>query len=114
MKQLFTIFILLSTVYCQGQSDSPLTLVKTIFARDSFPNLVKHITGEYNGHPNGTDLPANVKTDFLLLGQDEKRAVVNMTITDSLGKEFDTYVHLIKDSIWKVTAFRALAMHLIL
>ncbi len=112
MKQILYIFtlILLSTAYCQGQAESPLDLVKIIFAKDSFPDLEKHITGEYNGHPNGTDLPTNVKTDFLLLGQNEKKAVINLTITDSLGHQFDTYLHLKKEDVWKVTAFRALAM----
>jgi hypothetical protein len=112
MKQtLFLLtFVFLSTVYCQGQVENPLDLVKTIFAKDSFPDLEKHIKGEYNGHPNGTDLPAGVKTDFLLLGQNEKTAVINLTITDSLGHEFDTYLHLEKDDVWKIRAFRALAM----
>ncbi len=112
MKQLFSIItiVLLSTFYCQGQVDNPLALVKTIFAKDSFPDLYNHVAGEYNGHPNGTDLPSNITTDFLLLNQNEKTAVVNLTITDSLGHEFDTYLHLKKDSIWKILAIRALAM----
>ncbi|PHR22026.1 MAG: hypothetical protein COA38_18535 [Fluviicola sp.] len=87
-----------------------MALAKTIFARDTFPNLDKHITGEYNGHPNGTDLPENVTTDFLLLGQDEKKAVINITITDSAGQAFDGYLHFVKQDVWKITAFRALAM----
>lgn len=111
MKQLYIIltFLLLSTTLCQGQND-PLTLAKLIFARDSFPNLDKHVTGEYNGHPNGTDLPTNVTTDFLLLGQDEKTAVINITITDSAKQAFDGYLHFVKDDVWKVTSFRALAL----
>ena len=87
-----------------------MTLAKKIFAKDTFANLNKHITGEYNGHPNGTDLPAYVSTEFLLLGQDDKTAVVNLTIVDSTAQEFDTYLHFVKDDVWKVTAFRALAM----
>lgn len=112
MRQLFTILALslFSTINCHGQTDSPLALAKTIFAKDSFPSIDKRITGEYNGHPNGTDLPVNVSTHFLLLGQNEKTAVVNLTITDSLGHEFDSYLHFIKEDVWKVTAFRALAM----
>lgn len=119
MKLLITLltFAFFATASCQtstttnnNNNNNPLFLVKTIFAKDSFPDLDKHITGEYNGHPNGTDFPDNVTTDFLLLEQNEKTAVVNLTITDSLGQEFDTYLHLKKDSLWKVTAFRALAM----
>ena len=102
--------LLLSTISCKSQINDPLTLAKTIFARDSFPDLDKHVSGEYKGHPNGTDLPVTVSTDFLLLGQNEKTAVVNLTLTDSTEKEFDCYLHFEKDSIWKVTAFRALAM----
>ena len=101
---------LLLTTFCQGQID-PLTLVKKVFDKDTFPDLENHITKEYKGHPNGTDLPKNATTDFLLLGENEKTAVVNLTIIDSAGVEFDTYVHLIKEeNIWKIEAFRALAM----
>lgn len=112
MKQLFTILtlVLLSTIYSQGQTDTPLDLVKTIFSKEAFPNLDKHITGNYKGHPNGMDLPTNASTNFLLLEQKEKTAVVNVTIIDSLGSEFDAYLHLEKDTLWKITAFRALAM----
>ena len=88
-----------------------MTLVKTVFSKDTFPELENHITGEYKGHPNGTDLPKNVKKDYLLLGENEKTAVVNLTIIDSIGVEFDTYLHLVKEeNIWKIEAFRALAM----
>lgn len=111
MKRVYTLFILLfvSITLAQGQTD-PLSLSKAIFSRDSFPALQEHITGEYSGHPNGTDLPINSTTDFLLLDQNEKSAVVNVTITDSAGSSFDGYLHFIKTDNWKVTAFRALAM----
>jgi hypothetical protein len=32
-----------------------------------------------------------------------------MTILDSTGKGLDTYLHFVKDTVWKMTAFRALA-----
>jgi len=106
---ILAINLLLST-FCQAQID-PMTLVKTVFARDTFPELENHITGEYKGHPTGTDLPENVMRDYLLLGENENTAVVNLTIIDSIGVEFDTYLHLVKEeNIWKIEAFRALAM----
>lgn len=106
---ILAINLFLST-FCRAQID-PMSLVKTVFSKDTFPELENHITGEYKGHPNGTDLPKNVKKDYLLLGENEKTAVVNLTIIDSIGVEFDTYLHLVKEeNIWKIEAFRALAM----
>lgn len=112
MIQVLTILLifLLSTLICQTQLDDPMTLAQAIFSKDTFPDLHKHISGEYDGHPNGTDLSDNVTTKFLLLDQNEKTAVVNLTISDSIGKEFDTYLHFKKEGVWKVTAFRALAL----
>lgn len=104
------VFLLPCLSNCQEKTDYPLGLVKVIFAKDTFPALKDHVKGEYKGHPNGTDFADHVTTDFLLLGQDQETAVVNLTITDSTGRQLDAYVHLIKDSLWKVSAFRALAM----
>jgi hypothetical protein len=101
--------IWLSIVNCNGQDD-PLTLAKAIFARQKFENLNKHVTGEYIGRPNGTDLPNNVNILFELLDKNDKAAVVAMTIVDSTGNAFDTYLHFVNDNVWKVTAFRALAL----
>ena len=56
------------------------------------------------------DLQSGTVTHFLLLGQTSKKAVVAMTILDSTGKGFDSYLHFEKDSLWKMHAFRALAM----
>ena len=106
---LFTILILaVTTVY--GQNYEPLALAKKIFSKDSLPNTDNFITGEYKGRPNGQDLQSGSTTKFTLLGQTEKAAVVAMTILDSLGKGLDTYLHFEKDSVWKMSAFRALAM----
>ncbi len=99
----------MSVLNCNGQQD-PLTLAKTIFAREKFANLDKHVTGEYNGRPNGTDLPKTANTFFELLDKNDKVAVVAMTIVDSAGNTFDTYLHFVNDNVWKVTAFRALAL----
>jgi len=106
---LFTILILtVTTVY--GQTYEPLDLAKRIFGKDSLPNIDNFITGEYKGRPNGQDLQSGSTTKFTLLGQTEKAAVVAMTILDSLGKGLDTYLHFEKDTVWKMSAFRALAM----
>lgn len=99
----------MSTLSCNGQGD-PLTLAKMIFSRQKFADLDKHVTGEYNGRPNGTDLPKTANTVFELLDQNDKTAVVAMTIVDSAGNAFDTYLHFVNESVWKVTAFRALAL----
>jgi len=104
-----TIFILaVTTVY--GQTFEPLDLAKRIFGNDSLPNIANYITGDYKGRPNGQDLQKGSTKTFTLLGQTEKTAVVAMTILDSLGKGLDTYLHFEKDTIWKMIAFRALAM----
>jgi hypothetical protein len=106
---LFTILILtVTTVY--GQTYEPLDLAKKIFGKDSLPNIDNFITGEYKGRPNGQDLQSGSTTKFTLLGQTEKTAVVAMTILDSSGKGLDTYLHFEKDTVWKMSAFRALAM----
>ena len=105
---LTTLILTVTTVY--GQTYEPLDLAKKIFGKDSFPNIDNFITGEYKGRPNGQDLQSGSTTKFTLLGQTEKTAVVTMTILESLGKGLDTYLHFEKDTVWKMNAFRALAM----
>lgn len=105
---LTTLILTVTTVY--GQNYEPLDLAKKIFGKDSLPNIDNFITGEYKGRPTGQDLQNGSTTKFTLLGQTEKAAVVEMTILDSLGKGLDTYLHFEKDTIWKMSAFRALAM----
>ena len=93
-----------------GQVYEPVDLAKKIFGKEKFKEIRKHCTGEYNGNPNGQDLQKGAQTKFRLLGQTDITAVVNMTIVDSAGNGFDTYLHFEKDTIWKLEAFRALAM----
>jgi hypothetical protein len=93
-----------------GQTYEPLDLAKKIFGKNSLPNIENYTSGEYKGRPNGQDLQESATTKFLLLGQTEKTAVVAMTILDSTGKGLDTYLHFEKDTVWKMSAFRALAM----
>jgi hypothetical protein len=109
IKALFAILILLgSDAY--GQHIEPLELARKIFGKDSLPDIGNYIAGEYNGKPSGRDLQERATTKFILLGQTDTTAVVGMTILDSSGKGFDTYLHFRKDTGWKMTAFRALAM----
>lgn len=102
------IFLCFSTISF-AQSD-PLSLAKLIFAQERFSDINNHITGEYEGRPNGTDLPENVTTDFLLLDKNDVTAVVNITISDTSGSTLDTYLHFVKEDVWKASAFRGLAM----
>lgn len=111
MKNLFFILIIFSSIQSSfSQSYEPIELAKVIFNKDSFPDINNYITGEYNGHPNGTDIPKQVKASFLLLGQNNETAVVNITFSDGKNPDYDTYLHFKNDSVWKATAFRALAM----
>ncbi|MFN0203728.1 MAG: hypothetical protein ACKVTZ_19530 [Bacteroidia bacterium] len=93
-----------------SQDFEPLALAKQIFENEKFPNIGNYVTGEYDGRPSKQDLAKGVMTQFLLLEQKDKKAVVSMTISDPTGKAMDTYLFFEKDSIWKMSAFRALAM----
>ena len=103
-----TLLLTFTTVY--GQTYEPLDLAKKIFSKVTLPNIENYVAGEYEGKPNGKDLPDGSITKFTLLGQTDKTAVVGMTVLDSIGKGFDTYLHFEKDKSWKMTAFRGLAM----
>ncbi|MBA5246058.1 hypothetical protein H1R16_00625 [Marnyiella aurantia] len=103
-----TLLLTITTVY--GQTYEPLDLAKKICSKVTLPNIENYVAGEYEGKPNGKDLPDGSITKFTLLGQTDKTAVVGMTVLDSIGKGFDTYLHFEKDKSWKMTAFRGLAM----
>lgn len=110
MKLTLLLFILtLSKAYSQT-SILPLNLAKKIFSKAKFTDIKKYCTGEYKGRPNGTDIDKNATLQFILLSQTVDKAVVAVTIIDKTGKGLDTYLHFSKESIWKVNAFRALAM----
>jgi len=94
-----------------SQDYTPMELSKLVFGKEKFPNLRKHSTGEYKGHPNGLDLPKLSSRKFLLLGETNNKAVIAMTVLDTNGKGVDTYLHFEKDKIWKLHAFRALALN---
>jgi hypothetical protein len=112
MRQLLLLFPVLILLFScnHKQSYDPLSLSQRIFSREAFPEIEKYSAGEYKGHPNGQDLAQSINTSFRLLQQTDSLAVVNVTITDSAGGASDAYLYLKKDSVWKVTAFRALAM----
>ncbi len=101
---------MLSITITYGQKFEPLALAKKLFGKDSVTNMGDYITGEYKGQPNGQSFPKDVIIVFSLLGQKDKTAVVAMTILDSSGNGLDTYLHFEKDTVWKMNAFRALAM----
>lgn len=105
---LSTLILTLTTAY--GQTYEPLDLAKKIFSQDGLPNIDNYITAEYHERPNVQDLQAGSTKQFTLLGQTETTAVVAMTIFDTLGEGFDAYFHFEKDTIWKISAFRDLAM----
>lgn len=113
MKAILLYLLLLFTLTtntCYSQSLEPMEVARRIFAKTPFIALKHYSTGEYQGHPNGQDLPLTATTRFLLLGQDNEKAVVAMTIQVEAGQIVDTYLHFRKDTIWKLFAFRALAM----
>jgi hypothetical protein len=117
MRKFIFFSILISQLFSlQGyaQFNDPLLLTKRIFSRDTFPEIKKYSTHEYEGHPNGRDFREGLKVSFTLLGKGLKEtdstAVVNITLSDGHGNGADLYLHLKKDTIWKAAAFRALAM----
>jgi len=110
-KLLATLILLLIFGITNAQKIEPLELVKKVFTDKKFAKKTnRYSKGEYNGHPNANDLLANATLNFRLLDMSENTAVVNVTISDSLGKGIDTYAHLEKNRKWKINALRALAM----
>lgn len=107
----FTITFLLSLLNCiliYSQNYEPIDLAKKLFQTD-FPDVKNYSKDEFEGRPNKSNLDKNSNLSFRILNQNEKKAVVNITITDSLGKGFDSYLHFEKDKTWMITAFRGLA-----
>lgn len=110
LKQTLLLLSMLSVSALQGQNYEPIELAKEIFSPKKFSDLKRYCTGEYKGNPNGQDLQKGTRTSFRLLRQTNSHAVVKLTLLDPAGKGFDAYLHFEKDSIWKLEAFRALAM----
>jgi hypothetical protein len=104
------VLFLIITIRVNGQAYEPLDLAKKIFSPDSLIGIENYITGEYQGRPNGQDLQKGTQTKFLSLGETEDKSVIAMTILDSAGNGLDTYLYFQKDTNWKMSAFRSLAM----
>lgn len=111
MKSLLLSFLLLMLTSVKAQDLEPFELVQKIFTDQAFAKKSSnYATGEYNGHPNANDINEAARLSFRLLEQSDSMAVVNMTVRDTTGYAFDTYVHLEKSTQWKINAFRGLAM----
>lgn len=91
---------------CSRQASRPIDIAREVFKPGTSPDFIdKHSTGDYSGHPNGSDLPTDVNTSFLPLWQTDKKAVVAMTLSYNNGKATDKYLYFTKDSShWKIYA----------
>lgn len=106
------LWMLLRTQAGFCQTLEPLELAKRIFDKEGFADLPNYIEGnDYNGHPNGQDLPKNSTTRFQLLSQTDQRAVVALTVLERPDYGVDWYLFFTKKSEWKLYAQRALAMN---
>jgi hypothetical protein len=114
MKRLLflIVFVWVAIAGCHAQEMiQPVELAEKIFGKTKFKELNKYCTGEYKGRPNGKDFHKDVSTKFLLLQQLDTTAVVSMTITGKKGVGIDAYLFFRKeDKVWKLGAFRGLAM----
>ena len=104
------IAVLFLGMLCHAQNYTPMELCRKILSKDTLPDIKKYCAGDFEGHPNGGDLNPAAKLSFLILDQNDSTAVINVTIADTAGNAIDTYFHFVKDSIWKASAFRALAL----
>lgn len=111
LTNFLTLLLLIPSAICQAQLNDPMSIAKKIFAQEPFQEIEEYVTGEYNGSPNGTNIPSSSKVYFTLLDRNNKTAVVNISVIDSMNQVFDAYLHFVKeDKNWKVTALRALAV----
>lgn len=102
--------ILLCPAFCRAQHYEPLQLAQRLLSKDTL-NTKEYFKGEFNGHPNGADLSPSVTVSYEELSKRDTTAVVHILLDNSTtGHELDGYLFFAKDTIWKVTAFRALAM----
>lgn len=85
-------------------------LAGKIFDKESGIEIKAHITGEYTGSPSGKDLQKGAVTSFVLLEETDKKAAVSMAVRNPGGEGLDAYLFFVKDSIWKMSAFRSFQM----
>ena len=103
-------FILITCILCVSscsrQTLRPIDVAKEIFKPGTSSKFIdEHSTGDYNGHPNGHDIPNDVNASFLIIHQAARKAVINMTLLDNNGKATDKYLFFMKeDSRWKMYA----------
>lgn len=89
---------------------TPLDVAQSIFSKEGFPDVKKYAKGEYKGDFSGKNLPDSLTTKFTLLDEQEKTAVVTMTVLTPSQKGEDMYLYFEKDTVWKLNAIRELAM----
>lgn len=111
MKNKIAIIVLLISTSAFGQNFEPLELVKRVFTDSIFVvNISQYSIDEYKGNPNVNDVSPDTNLEFLLLAKNEDAAVVNMTVSDTVGFVTDIYLYLRKEGNWKIAALRTLAM----
>lgn len=93
-----------------GQELEPVQIAQDLLSTEKKFQVSKYSKGEFKGHPNGKDLKDLKPVSFRVLYQSSNNAVVNITLKDTKGKGFDSYLHFEKDENWKISAFRALAL----
>ncbi len=91
--------IFLHTDPCSPQTEA-LQIAKAIFAQENYTDINDFITGEYDGHPNLNELPPNSRTKFLLPGQRDSTADVNISITDSSGYTLCAQNITLREILW--------------
>lgn len=99
----------------QGGSDSPAWVVERFYSPGPFPEIARHITGEfaaqYRDAPSmGERVPQSVRVTSRALHRDDRRAVYATSLQDSAHAE-DWYTYLVRDDgTWKIEAVRSLAL----
>lgn len=104
------VVLFLLGVRSRAQGPGPLQLAQLIFGPAVFPQLDRHITGEYDGKPNGTNLSEDVQRQYLVLDSTAGAAVVALELSDAKGVGADAYLFFERDTVWKMSAMRGLAM----
>ncbi|MBW8688209.1 hypothetical protein [Chitinophaga rhizophila] len=108
IKRFPVILLTLFTAACARPGNQPLAVAKKIFSKEADPHFIQlHSTGDYQGHPNGEDLPAGVQPSFRILRQTATNSVIAMNLA-AVGPHADKYLFFSKDSgIWQLNAIGA-------
>ena len=84
-----------------GQNFEPLDLTKMVFYEDTTIDVNLYSTGLFKATkqiPYARNVLKGVSVDFTLLYRTEKKAIVELLLTDSTGLVTELYFHLKKDS----------------